>query len=90
MAETHASARLPIFAGDIFRSGPLSFGALRAAPAAGWLVTVRALTPRCLSAFPRVLIEGLNTLAVVPVPTRIFRELYQADRDPPAKQETAS
>ena len=40
----NATALLPIFVRDIFMSGPLSFGALRAAPAAGALVTALALT----------------------------------------------
>jgi MFS family permease len=38
----NATALLPIFVRDIFVSGPLSFGALRAAPAAGALVTALA------------------------------------------------
>jgi MFS family permease len=40
----NATALLPIFVRDIFMSGPLSFGALRAAPAAGALVTALVLT----------------------------------------------
>jgi MFS family permease len=39
----NATGLLPIFARDIFMSGPLSFGALRAAPAAGALMTALAL-----------------------------------------------
>jgi MFS family permease len=39
----NATALLPIFARDIFMSGPLSFGALRAAPAAGALLTALTL-----------------------------------------------
>jgi len=39
----NATGLLPIFARDIFMSGPLSFGALRAAPAAGALVTALTL-----------------------------------------------
>ena len=38
------TALLPVFTRDIFASGPLSFGALRAAPAAGALVTALVLT----------------------------------------------
>jgi MFS family permease len=39
----NATGLLPIFARDIFMSGPLSFGALRAAPAAGALLTALTL-----------------------------------------------
>jgi MFS family permease len=39
----NATALLPIFARDIFLAGPLSFGLLRAAPAAGALVTALVL-----------------------------------------------
>ena len=39
-----ATALLPIFARDIFAAGPLGFGALRAAPAAGALLTALVLT----------------------------------------------
>jgi MFS family permease len=42
----NATALLPIFARDIFLSGPLSFGALRAAPAAGALLTALTLARR--------------------------------------------
>jgi MFS family permease len=172
----NATALLPISVRDIFMSGPLSFGALRAAPAAGALVTALALTrwpiarrvghimflavaifgtgtillalsptlPFAMGAMfivgasdtasvvirqsllllhtpdqmrgrvfavgsmftgtsnqlgdfragaaaaafgtiPAVLIGGFCTIAVVLVSTRIFRELYQADRFEPAK-----
>jgi MFS family permease len=172
----NATALLPIFARDIFMSGPLSFGALRAAPAAGALLTalvlarwpvahrvghtmfaavatfgagtiLLAVSPTLLFAMgamfivgaadtvsvvirqsllllhtpdemrgrvfavgsmftgtsnqlgdfragtaaalfgtiPAVLIGGLSTLAVVLVSTRIFRELYKADRYEPSK-----
>jgi MFS family permease len=40
----NATALLPIFARDIFMSGPLSFGILRAAPAVGAILTALALT----------------------------------------------
>jgi len=40
----NATALLPIFARDVFNSGPLSFGVLRAAPAAGAVVAALALT----------------------------------------------
>jgi MFS family permease len=177
----NATALLPIFARDIFMSGPLSFGALRAAPAAGALITALALTHWPLSrrvghrmfmavaafgtgtlllaasptlpwamgalvivgaadtvsvvirqsllllhtpdqmrgrvfavgsmftgtsnqlgdfragtaaalfgTIPAVVIGGLSTLAVVVVSTRLFRELYQADRFEPDKPETAA
>ena len=39
-----ATALLPIFARDIFAAGPLGFGALRAAPAAGAMLTALMLT----------------------------------------------
>jgi MFS family permease len=39
-----ATALLPIFARDIFMAGPLVFGALRAAPAAGAVLTALVLT----------------------------------------------
>jgi MFS family permease len=39
-----ATALLPIFARDIFNSGPLAFGALRAAPAAGAIIAALTLT----------------------------------------------
>jgi MFS family permease len=39
----NATALLPIFARDIFLTGPLNFGLLRAAPAAGALMTALAL-----------------------------------------------
>jgi MFS family permease len=39
----NATALLPIFARDIFLSGPLSFGVLRTAPAAGALMTALVL-----------------------------------------------
>jgi MFS family permease len=172
----NATGLLPIFARDIFLSGPLSFGALRAAPAAGALITaltlarwpiarrvghimfvavavfgtgtiLLALSPTLLFAMgamfivgaadtvsvvirqsllllhtpdemrgrvfavgsmftgtsnqlgdfragaaaalfgtiPAVLIGGFSTLAVVLVSTRLFRELYRADRYEPAK-----
>jgi MFS family permease len=172
----NATGLLPIFARDIFMSGPLSFGALRAAPAAGALITaltlarwpisrhvgrimfiavatfgtgtiLLALAPSLLFAMgamfivgaadtasvvirqsllllhtpdemrgrvfavgsmftgtsnqlgdfragaaaalfgtiPAVLIGGLSTLAVVVVSTRVFRELFQANRYQPAK-----
>ncbi len=172
----NATGLLPIFARDIFMSGPLSFGALRAAPAAGALITaltlarwpisrhvgrimfiavatfgtgtiLLALAPSLLFAMgamfivgaadtasvvirqsllllhtpdemrgrvfavgsmftgtsnqlgdfragaaaalfgtiPAVLIGGFSTLAVVVVSTRVFRELFQADRYQPAK-----
>ena len=38
------TALLPIFASDIFKSGPLGFGALRAAPAAGAIISALILT----------------------------------------------
>jgi MFS family permease len=172
----NATTLLPIFARDIFMSGPLSFGALRAAPAAGallsaltlarWPIAHRvghimfvavaifgtgtillALSPNLYFAMgamfivgaadtvsvvirqsllllhtpdqmrgrvfavgsmftgtsnqlgdfragsaaalfgtiPAVLIGGFSTLAVVLVSTRIFRELYRADRYEPGK-----
>jgi MFS family permease len=40
------TALLPVFASDIFPTGPLGFGALRAAPAAGAIVAALVLTRR--------------------------------------------
>jgi predicted MFS family arabinose efflux permease len=40
----NATAVLPIFARDIFATGPLGFGLLRAAPAAGAIMTALTLT----------------------------------------------
>jgi MFS family permease len=40
------TALLPVFASDIFPTGPLGFGALRAAPAAGAIVAALILTRR--------------------------------------------
>jgi MFS family permease len=176
----NATALLPIFVRDIFMSGPLSFGALRAAPAAGalvsalvlarWPITRRvghimflavavfgtgtillALSPTLpfamgamfivgsadtvsvvirqsllllhtpdemrgrvfavgslftgtsnqlgdfragaaaslFGTIPAVLIGGCSTIVVVLVSTRLFRELYRADRYEPAKAEAA-
>ncbi len=45
----NATGLLPIFARDIFMSGPLSFGALRAAPAAGALLSALVLAHRPIS-----------------------------------------
>jgi MFS family permease len=172
----NATALLPVFTRDIFLAGPLSFGALRAAPAAGALMTALALTrwsiahrvgramflavatfgagtillalsptiffamaamfivgaadtvsvvirqtliqlhtpdqmrgrvyavssmftgtsnqlgdfragtaAYFLGTIPSVLIGGFSTLAVVLVSTRVFRDLYDADRYEPAK-----
>jgi MFS family permease len=176
----NATALLPIFVRDIFMSGPLSFGALRAAPAAGALISalvlarwpiarnvghimfaavaifgtgtiLLALSPSlpfamgamfivgagdtvsvvirqsllllhtpdqmrgrvfavgsmftgtsnqlgdfragaaaaAFGTIPAVLIGGFSTIAVVLISTRLFRELYRADRFEPAKPEAA-
>ena len=63
-----ATALLPIFARDIFMTGPLGFGALRAAPAVGAIAAALMLTRRPITRrvgyamFASVAIYGLGTL----------------------------
>jgi MFS family permease len=74
----NATALLPIFVRDIFMSGPLSFGALRAAPAAGALVTALVLTRWPVSRhvghimFAAVAIFGTGTILLALSPTLPF------------------
>lgn len=71
----NATALLPIFVRDIFMSGPLSFGALRAAPAAGALITALVLTRWPISRrvghimFAAVAIFGTGTILLALSPT---------------------
>jgi MFS family permease len=63
-----ATALLPIFASDILRVGPVGLGLLRAAPAAGALLTTFLLTRRPLQSrvgmrmFQSVIIFGIATV----------------------------
>jgi MFS family permease len=74
----NATALLPIFVRDIFMSGPLSFGALRAAPAAGALITALVLTRWPISRrvghmmFAAVAIFGTGTILLALSPTLPF------------------
>ena len=74
----NATALLPIFVRDIFMSGPLSFGALRAAPAAGALVTALVLTRWPIARrvghimFLAVAIFGTGTILLALSPTLPF------------------
>jgi len=71
------TALLPIFASDIFKSGPLGFGALRAAPAAGAIISALILTRHPVSRrvghaiFASVAIYGLCTILLAVSPTWI-------------------
>jgi MFS family permease len=71
------TALLPIFASDIFKSGPLGFGALRAAPAAGAILSALILTRYPVSRrvghaiFASVAIYGLCTILLALSPTWI-------------------
>jgi MFS family permease len=71
----NAMALLPIFARDIFLSGPLSFGALRAAPAAGAVITALTMTRWPLARrvghimFIAVVIFGIGTILLALSPT---------------------
>jgi MFS family permease len=74
----NATALLPIFARDIFLSGPLGFGVLRAAPAAGAIVTALALTRWPISGrlghimFTTVTIFGIGTILLALSPSFVF------------------
>ncbi len=62
------TALLPVFASDIFPTGPLGFGALRAAPAAGAIVAALILTRRPIARrvghamFGSVAVYGAGTI----------------------------
>jgi MFS family permease len=74
----NATGLLPIFARDIFMSGPLSFGELRAAPAAGALVTALMLARWPISRrvghimFIAVATFGAGTILLALSPSLIF------------------
>jgi len=70
----NATALLPIFARDIFATGPLGFGLLRAAPAAGAIMTALILARWPISArlgrvmFTAVTIFGIGTILLALAP----------------------
>ena len=70
----NATAVLPIFARDIFATGPLGFGLLRAAPAAGAIMTALTLTRMPIRArlgrvmFSAVGIFGVGTVVLALAP----------------------
>jgi MFS family permease len=72
------TAVLPIFASDIFESGPLGFGALRAAPAAGAIISALILTRHPVSRrvgpviFASVAVYGLCTILLALSPIAIL------------------
>ena len=74
----NATALLPIFARDIYLSGPLGFGMLRAAPAAGAIITALLLTRPPISGrlghvmFATVTIFGIGTILLALAPSFIF------------------
>jgi MFS family permease len=70
----NSTALLPIFASDIFHNGPLGFGVLRAAPAAGAIITALVLARRPVSGrvghimFVTVSIYGVATILLALTP----------------------
>ena len=74
----NATALLPIFARDIFMTGPLGFGLLRAAPAVGAIMTSLALARWPLTAgvgrimFAVVTIFGAGTVVLALAPNFAF------------------
>ena len=74
----NATALLPVFARDIFHSGPLGFGLLRAAPAAGAIMTALTLARWPISArlgrvmFAAVAIFGAGTIVLALAPGFVF------------------
>ncbi len=74
----NAMALLPVFARDIFMSGPLSYGALRAAPAAGafgmaLVLTRWPITRRVGRAmFVSVIVFGIGTILLALAPSLAF------------------
>jgi MFS family permease len=74
----NATALLPVFARDIFRSGPLGFGLLRAAPAAGAIMMSLALARWPLSMrvgrimFLTVAVFGMGTIALALAPNELI------------------
>jgi len=71
----NATAVLPIFARDIYAAGPLGFGLLRAAPAAGAILTALMLARWPISArlgrvmFTTVAIFGVSTIVLALAPS---------------------
>jgi MFS family permease len=71
----NATAVLPIFARDIYSAGPLGFGLLRAAPAAGAILTALMLARWPISArlgrvmFTTVAIFGVSTIVLALAPS---------------------
>ena len=74
----NATALLPVFARDIFQSGPLGFGLLRAAPAAGAIMTALTLARWPISArlgrvmFAAVAIFGAGTIVLALSPSFVL------------------
>jgi len=74
----NATALLPIFARDIFMTGPLSFGLLRAAPAAGAIIAALSLTRWPISRrvghtmFAAVAVFGTGTVLLALSPSLPF------------------
>ncbi len=72
------TALLPIITRDIFNSGPLSFGALRAAPAAGAVISALVLTRWPISRsvgrtlFVAIAIYGTGTILLALSPNFVF------------------
>jgi MFS family permease len=74
----NAMALLPVFASDIFSAGPLGFGMLRAAPAAGAIVTALVLTRWPIAGrvghvmFVTVTIFGIGTILLALAPNLVL------------------
>jgi len=74
----NATAVLPIFAHDIFATGPLGFGLLRAAPAAGAILTALSLARWPISSrlgrvmFTTVAIFGVTTVVLALAPSFVL------------------
>ena len=73
-----ATALLPILASDIFRGGPLGFGALRAAPAVGAIIAALILARRPIARgvghamFTAVAAYGIGTICLALSPTFVL------------------
>jgi MFS family permease len=71
----NATALLPVFARDIFLAGPLGFGVLRAAPAAGAIATALVLTRWPIAGrvghvmFATVTLFGIGTILLALAPS---------------------
>jgi MFS family permease len=78
------TALLPVFASDIFPTGPLGFGALRAAPAVGAIVAALILTRRPITRrighamFGSVAIYGAATVVFALTPNFVLATLALA------------